>query len=303
MSSDEISFKKNDTITVVAKGSASGFWEGYVNTEPLGSAAGKRKKKGILDDEAVAAPSPVKKGLFPNCFVSSNIRPNLAPTFVDRAMALFDYVARDSSELTCKKGDVIIVVRPSASPGWWCGYNESATKRCEGRDDKAIRHECGNKTHPLMFPTNFVTSRIVQSSFPFTARQPHELSFVPGEVIFIHRKWNDGWWEGSIGTRRGIFPSNYTLPNVATTSPPFFCMKCKTVFSSGSTSDCRECGKQEEIVSSMTTALDDYARGILKEFDLFAYVDLEPSSGGRSALLTVADTVDRSVRKEKKVEP
>jgi hypothetical protein len=51
----------------------------------------------------------------------------------------------------------------------------------------------------------------------------------------------------------------------------------------------------------MMRALQDYTSGLLDKFDLFAYIELDPEKGGRSALLSVLDTVDRSVRKEKKL--
>lgn len=298
---EEISFKKGDVITVVAKGSNSGFWEGMVNNAPKGSKKKERSEtvKDALGSDAEASTTE-KKGLFPNCFVSSNLRPNTVPSFTDKAMAMYDYVAKDASELPLKRGDVITVVRPGGSPGWWCGYNETAVKRMMGEREDLIKMKCGTKKHPLLFPTNFVSSKVVAASFAFQGRSAHELTLVANDVILVHRRWNDGWWEGSVGNRRGIFPSNYTLPNVATTDPPFFCPRCKTPFvSHGALADCKECGKNEELVASMTAALLDHAKGTLPSLDLFAYVELDPAKGGKSALLSVADTVDRSVRKEK----
>lgn len=311
MAPDEISFKRGDTITVVAKGASSGFWEGMVNREACNGAKHKKEKssKSEANTDGCSSSSAAegeKRGLFPNCFVTSNLRRQVAPTFLDKAMALYDYTARDSSELSMKKHDVLTVVRPSSSPGWWCGVNESAAKRMKGlgsSDDHTIGMTCGTKKRPLMFPVNFVTSKIVQATFAFQGRQAHELSFSAGDVILVHRRWNDGWWEGTIGCRRGIFPSNYSLPNVSTTEPPFFCPRCKTPFANAGSSlaECKECAKNEEIVESMVTALQDHKRGLLPRLDLFSYVDLEPNQGGRTALLSVADTVDRSVRKEKQV--
>lgn len=292
---EEISFKKGDVITVVAKGSNSGFWEGMVNNAPR-SGSSKKKDRSEKTDAADAE----KKGLFPNCFVSSNLRQNGIPLFTDKAMAMYDYSAKDASELHMKKGDVITVVRPGGSPGWWCAYNETAAKRMTGEREEHIKARCGSKKHPLLFPTNFVTSKVVAASFSFQGRSAHELTLAPNDVILVHRRWNDGWWEGSVGNRRGIFPSNYTLPNVSTTEPPFFCPRCKTPFTThGALADCKECGKNEEIVAAMTVAMLDFAKGTLPALDLFAYVELDPAKGGKSALLSVADTVDRSVRKEK----
>ncbi|ORC92339.1 putative intersectin-1-like [Trypanosoma theileri] len=230
---DEISFRRGDVITVTAKGSTSGFWEGYVAATPV-------------------------RGLFPNCLVSSNMRPQQTPTFCDRALCLYDYTAADAAEMSFARGDVLRVVRRSAALGWWYGVNTS----------RAAEEE------PRLLPSNFVTCNIVLAAFEFEARQKHELGLSVGDVIQVHRKWNDGWWEGTLRGRRGIFPSNYTLPNVATTSPPFFCNHCKTVFADNPLC-CETCQKEEEIARSMIAALDEYATGKKTQLDLFAYVDIE----------------------------
>ena len=293
---DEISFKKGDVITVVAKGSASGFWEGILN----GINPNKDSKKPVEPSQLIG-----KRGLFPNCFVTSNMRPHVPPTFCDKCIALYDYNAKDKSELYFKKGDCITVVKPSSSAGWWYGINESMLQRLSAAggpsDNKhSIAASCGTAQKPLLFPSNFVSAKIVIAAFGFTGRQAHELSFNAGDVILIYRKWNDGWWEGSLQGRRGIFPSNYSLANIATTTPPFFCYRCRTIFQTTLSESCSECSKNEEITSSMLRAVDDFKKGVLKSatLDLFAYVELDPAKGGRSALLSLQDTVDRSVRKE-----
>lgn len=276
---DEISFRKGDTITVVAKGAASGYWEGELNSHRKGS---------------------LKRGLFPNCFVSSNIRANVVPSFQDKALALYSYAAKARGEMSFEPGDVITVLRPSASAGWWCGWNESFTQRLQRakRHPASIEAECGSSTNPLIFPTNFVSCKVVEGSFAFEGRHSHELTITKGDVILVHRRWNDGWWEGSLNGHRGIFPSNYTTSNWATTTPPFFCNRCKSIFSTHLSTECKECGRNEAIVSSMTTALNDFQSQLLPQFDLFAYMDILPTQSDRTALLTLADSVDRSVRKE-----
>lgn len=313
--SDEISFKKGDVITVVAKGSNSGFWEGMVNNAPRGTKSSRKNKdksgggnaspgSGGVDALDSKAVDGRQKGLFPNCFVSSNLRPHAIPSFTDKALAMYDYNAKEPSELSMKRNDLITVVRPGGSPGWWCGFNETAAKRMTGEREELVKMRCGTKKHPLLFPTNFVTARVVQATFAFKARSSHELTLEQHDIVLVHRRWNDGWWEGSVGTKRGIFPSNYTVPNVSTTDPPFFCPRCKTPYvSHGVLADCKECGKNEELVASMMAALKDHSKGVLAKLDLFAYVELDPSKGGRTALLSVADTVDRSVRKEKHSAP
>lgn len=311
--------------------------------------------EGRTDDDAEAS-RPPHRGLFASCFVSSNLRSVTGLFFRNKAICLYSYKAEsskeektpktpatsttamvmssspssgpDEAEMSFVKGDVITVLRPSSSPGWWYGVNESALQRrlqaltaaaassslplpllsassslfasakggADGGDDddggsssssggdgratgrvrslkraakvpaetwrqrlplqlaaavaaplsghssssiNNIHNNATNTIHtghdddagrPRLFPVNFVSSDVAQAAFPFEGRHAHELSCAAGDVILVHRRWNDGWWEGTLRGQRGIFPSNYTVPNQCTTRPLFFCQRCKTVY-------------------------------------------------------------------------
>jgi len=47
--------------------------------------------------------------------------------------------------------------------------------------------------------------------YTFEADQPGDLSFKKGDIITVLKKTDseNDWWTGMIGTRHGIFPSNY----------------------------------------------------------------------------------------------
>ncbi|EGD82968.1 hypothetical protein PTSG_03604 [Salpingoeca rosetta] len=47
------------------------------------------------------------------------------------------------------------------------------------------------------------------STFDYEAEREDELSFKEGEYITILKKNDDGWFEGVIGDRHGLFPGNY----------------------------------------------------------------------------------------------
>lgn len=304
---DELSFKKNDVITVLAKGSDSGFWVGIV-------AASKDKPQGDAEP---------RQGIFPNCFVSSNMHPNRKNTFINKAMALFDMIPEEADQLSFKKHDVLTATKAGPSPGWWYGVNETQRRRSRRVDPNDDTFEMEK-----LFPANFVTCNVVVAAYAFVGRYSHELSLAVGDVVLVHRRWNDGWWEGSLpmdstaeknapgaghvvgGMRRGIFPSNYTLPNVPTTDPPLFCPKCRSVLVNPT--DCRECNRNDEIVRTMMRTLSEYERDVRSyteshpmaepstdpEFpplDLFQYIDIDPRSG-RGALLSAQDVKDTTVR-------
>ncbi|KAJ4161335.1 Protein ysc84 [Fusarium oxysporum] len=47
--------------------------------------------------------------------------------------------------------------------------------------------------------------------YNFDADQPGDLGFKKGDVITVLKRTesDNDWWTGQIGTRTGIFPSNY----------------------------------------------------------------------------------------------
>lgn len=307
----ELSFRKGEVITVLSKGTDSGFWEG------------------ISSDTT-------RRGLFPNCMVTSNLNVNrCSKVFLNKAVSLFDYSARSDKEMNITKHDLITAVKPSPTPGWWFGVNETQRRAAAIEAKTFLQPRNAATLAPTyfdpelnkseseqwlrLFPINFITCNIVVVVYPFHGRQKHELTLAVGDAVMVHRRWNDNWWEGSLpvlpgvepqkatsgeapivvgGRRRGIFPSNYTLPNVPTTSPPLFCPKCRSVLSASAlTGECKECSRNEEIVRTMMRTLqeNDEENGGDQQVDLFQYVDLDPRRGPGS-LLTATDMKDLVVR-------
>ncbi|TPP46346.1 Variant SH3 domain family protein [Leishmania donovani] len=318
---DEISFRAGDVINVTGKGTASGFWEGYVAT-PVSPALATAELSDAEHSSSLShspsasllSPQPQQRctrGLFPNCLVTSNMRLKHSLSHYalqNVALCLYAYQATGDGEMSFVHGDVITAVRPSSSPGWWYGvksggpawvapgtaasnrfvdpaaatdFSESrAVRKTQATMDAALQ---GGTTAPAgdgkgeerLFPTNFVTCDVVQANFSFAGRQPHELSCKVGDIIQVHRRWNDGWWEGSLRGRRGIFPSNYTIPNITTTAPPLFCARCRTVYASSMFySTCATCMAEERVEDAMMQAVEAYVRGEATELDLFANVDI-----------------------------
>jgi len=48
--------------------------------------------------------------------------------------------------------------------------------------------------------------------FAFKPENSDELGFNKGDVIVVLEKNDDGWWEGELNGKKGVFPSNYTSP-------------------------------------------------------------------------------------------
>ncbi|KFO71329.1 ABI gene family member 3, partial [Cuculus canorus] len=52
----------------------------------------------------------------------------------------------------------------------------------------------------------------VVTLYPYTRQKDNELSFAPGTLLFVTRRYSDGWCEGIMGDEAGFFPSNYVEP-------------------------------------------------------------------------------------------
>ncbi|NXS69776.1 ABI3 protein, partial [Pandion haliaetus] len=52
----------------------------------------------------------------------------------------------------------------------------------------------------------------VVSLYPYTRQKDNELSFQPGTLLFVTRRYSDGWCEGVMGEEVGFFPGNYVEP-------------------------------------------------------------------------------------------
>ncbi|NXE12949.1 ABI3 protein, partial [Lophotis ruficrista] len=52
----------------------------------------------------------------------------------------------------------------------------------------------------------------VVTLYPYTRQKDNELSFQPGALLFVTRRYSDGWCEGVMGEEAGFFPGNYVEP-------------------------------------------------------------------------------------------
>lgn len=294
----EISFRKGDVISVTGKrGDSSGFWEGITTGVNIDILTGK-KNKHLSTVEESSSSSRKKggpdaalsaRGLFPTCMVSSNMRAYNEPRFCNKALVLFDYARKTNDEADLCKGDVWSITRPSTSPGWWYGVKEGSGQRVgetamSGPLNKHARASSSSSTmgNERLIPINFITTRLVVGGLPCQGNASNELPISTGDVLHVIRKWNDGWWEGTLRGKRGIFPSNLVHPNVTTLEPPLFCQRCKSVLQyggkgtalDGSVGKCMECAEHDRVIEGMLLSLAESSdRGA--PVDLFSHVDEE----------------------------
>ena len=58
----------------------------------------------------------------------------------------------------------------------------------------------------------YIISLSVLAIYDYQQDKDDELSFNEGQIIYVIRKNDDGWWEGSMEGMTGLFPGNYVEP-------------------------------------------------------------------------------------------
>ena len=84
---------------------------------------------------------------------------------------------------------------------------------------------------------------MVEVKFEYDAEQPDELTLRVGDIIKNCKLVEDGWMEGELNGKRGIFPDNFVMKKEITPPPPGLLMytPCVHVFVCVSVSVCVHC--------------------------------------------------------------
>ncbi|XP_045558606.1 SH3 domain-containing kinase-binding protein 1 isoform X1 [Salmo salar] len=139
----------------------------------------------------------------------------------------FDYEAQQEDELSLHVGDIIVKVTKDDG-GWWEG--EIDGRRGLFPDNfvreikKDVKREAGPKSdlsngsaspvsEPSLRPArkgDQIRQRRCKASFSYVPQNEDELELKIGDVINILGEVEEGWWEGSLNGKTGMFPSNFT---------------------------------------------------------------------------------------------
>jgi len=121
------------------------------------------------------------------------------------AKALFSFQAQNSRELSFRKGDVIYI-KKQVDNNWYEGERNASVGIFP-------------VTYVEILPNNPEVSTLskkeksndgqAKARFNFTAQTPMELSLIKGEMITLTRRIDKNWYEGRIGSRKGILPVAY----------------------------------------------------------------------------------------------
>ncbi|ORX84249.1 hypothetical protein BCR32DRAFT_291475 [Anaeromyces robustus] len=135
---------------------------------------------------------------------------------VKSVIALFDYNASDSTELSFKTGDVIDVIKTSSNEEkienqWWTGKNRSTNQTgqfpvvfTKGWDSSKVKTTKTSSIHKEKVLK-------VKALYDYEATCEGELSISVGDIITVTNQntGSSSWWEGTGPKGHGQFPSIY----------------------------------------------------------------------------------------------
>uniref|UniRef100_A0A670IGN8 SH3 domain containing kinase binding protein 1 n=1 Tax=Podarcis muralis TaxID=64176 RepID=A0A670IGN8_PODMU len=122
--------------------------------------------------------------------------------FPVEAIVEFDYKAQHDDELTITVGDIITNIRKEDG-GWWEG-------QLKGRrglfPDNFVRVSTKKGSIANYF---VVQRRRCQVAFSYMPQNEDELELKVGDIIEVVGEVEEGWWEGVLNGKTGMFPSNF----------------------------------------------------------------------------------------------
>ncbi len=194
----------------------------------------KQKKEQLIKDresrqhhDTMLVKSPIPLNRYDdNDHLPTKVVKPAQPSYKMIARALFNFQAQNQRELGFKKGDVIYVKR-QIDANWYEGernamigifpvtYVEIIPENEIGTLGSTWRSRGGTGTttpragSAASGPILNVQEGQAKAKFNFQAQTPMELTLVKGEVVTLIRRIDRNWYEGRIGSRKGIFPASY----------------------------------------------------------------------------------------------
>ncbi|TRY95277.1 hypothetical protein DNTS_012211 [Danionella cerebrum] len=182
------------------------------------------------------------------------------------AIVEFDYLAQHEDELTIAVGDIISNIRKDEG-GWWEGeldgrrglFPDNFVREFKKDSKKEVKKESSLKgsksdlSNGSASPKSELSlrpgkkgekirKRRCKAAFSYTPQNEDELELKIGDVIEVVGEVEEGWWEGVLHGRTGMFPSNFTkevLAEIEDLTPPEDARSTRTSIkdSTGSESD------------------------------------------------------------------
>ncbi|XP_039770083.1 SH3 domain-containing kinase-binding protein 1 isoform X4 [Ornithorhynchus anatinus] len=148
------------------------------------------------------------------------------------AIVEFDYKAQHEDELTISVGDIITNIRKEDG-GWWEGQvkgrrglfpdnfvreirKEVKKENLSSKPTEKTMHDAANGSSLLSSDTIIRSKRGERSrrrrcqvAFSYLPQNDDELELKVGDIIEVVGEVEEGWWEGVLNGKTGMFPSNF----------------------------------------------------------------------------------------------
>ncbi|XP_035227912.1 sorbin and SH3 domain-containing protein 2-like isoform X3 [Stegodyphus dumicola] len=150
--------------------------------------------------------SPIPLNRYDNPFELDNrltiTRSSRGPPPKTMARALYPFVAQTPRELSLNKGD-ILYINKQIDKNWFEGEHHGLVGIFPVTYVEIIPSEKAN-----LQPRKATEGEAIVR-YNFRAQTPVELSLFKGEKVVLTRKVDQNWYEGRLGTKKGIFPISY----------------------------------------------------------------------------------------------
>ncbi|MCJ8745898.1 hypothetical protein PDJAM_G00135730 [Pangasius djambal] len=149
------------------------------------------------------------------------------------AVVEFDYQAQHDDELTIAIGDIISNIRKDEG-GWWEGEVDGRrglfpdnfvreikkeVKKELSSASQAAKSDLSNGSASPGSESSLrpakkgeaIRKRRCKAAFSYIPQNEDELELKNGDIIEVLGEVEEGWWEGCLNGRTGMFPSNFTI--------------------------------------------------------------------------------------------
>lgn len=149
-----------------------------------------------------------------------------------QAQALYPWRAKKDNHLNFNKNEIITVLEQQDM--WWLGELQSGqrgwfpksyvklisanmqtpaavTSRNKNPSEPGLTDSPPNGKRPSPSPTKPESGEEYIAMYTYESSEQGDLSFQQGDIVTVTRKEGD-WWTGVVGTKTGVFPSNYVKP-------------------------------------------------------------------------------------------
>ncbi|KAM5229946.1 SH3 domain-containing protein 19 isoform 1-T1 [Hipposideros larvatus] len=132
---------------------------------------------------------------------------------VPHGIANEDIVSQNPGELSCKRGDVLVMLKQAENNYLECQKGEDAGRvhlsqmKIITPLDEDLRSRASDPSHALEPVDSSVPHAVVLHDFP--AEQVDDLNLTSGEIIYLLEKIGADWYRGKCRNQTGIFPANY----------------------------------------------------------------------------------------------